>query len=157
MQEIARIVAVGNNIGIGLLHSGTQRGMLDETVVDKQILLSARLPCILGFGHIAMNRHDVAFLVDRTQPFAVAGAIELADTLGKIACMQVVEQLAVAVEGIVDTVINQRHPFKDFLYMTQLNSIFFKEVTSCRNIEEKILHSDGSSVWTGACGLFFDF
>ena len=156
MDEVAGVVAVGDDVGVGLLYSGAERGMLDKAMVDEKVLLAAGFAGEFGFGDVACDVGDVGLLVDGAEPFAVAVAEELADAFGKVACTEVVEQASVAGEGVVDVVVGEGYALEDFLDVAELNAVFFEEVTACGDVEEEVLDGDGGAAGAGTGALLLD-
>ena len=91
MKEIARVVPVGDKVGISAFHGGAESGVLDEPVVDKEVLFATGLTGEFGFCDISVDFDDVALFIHGVEPFSVVGPEELDDTLGEVARMEVVQ------------------------------------------------------------------
>ena len=64
IKEIARKAVLRNHLQIGVFDGMMQIGMLDKTLIHKEILLTARLLGILRLDNITMDTHAIGLLVD---------------------------------------------------------------------------------------------
>ena len=157
LDKIGGVVVVGDDAGVGFFDSCAEGRVFDESVVDEEVLLATAFAGKFGFGDVAADGGQVGLLVDGEEAFVVAVAKNLGDAFGKVARSQVVEQTAVAVERIVDVVVDQGHALEDFFDVAEFDAVAFKEVAAGRDVEEKVLDGDGSALGAGTGALFLDF
>ena len=98
IKEIARETIAGNHLHVGVLDGMVQIGMLDETLVHKEILLATRFLGIFRLDDVTIDAHTFGLLSDVQQAFLVVVAKQTHDALLKVARIEMVYFLAVTGE-----------------------------------------------------------
>ena len=114
--------------------------MLDKSLVDEEVLLSAALAEVVALGYIAGNLYHIAQFVDSDEPFFIYVTIYITNALGKVARLEVVKHFAVVVESECDIVVGEGYSLKNLFYVRHLDRVLLEEVAAGRHVEEEVLH-----------------
>ena len=150
--EVAGKAALRQHVVVGLFHRRAQGRMLDETAVDEEVLLAARLARIFGLAHEPLYLQQVGLFLHIEKALLVGVAVEACYALQHAARLEVVEHLAVARQAEAYVIVYQRHAAEHLLDVAQLHAVLFQEVSSCRHVEEEVLHRYRGARRAG-CGL----
>ena len=134
---------------VSLLDSLVEVRMLHEASIDEEALCYTFFPCCLRFGHKARDATHRRIDTDRQQFLSVAPSVDIGDALTQRACPQIHQFLSVAMECEVDVGIDQYDAFEGRQDVVQLSSVGFKELTTRRDIEEKIADQEITAYRTG--------
>ena len=114
--------------------------MFHKTPIDKETILRTFFPRRLRFSHKTSNLTHGRFHIYRQQVLIETFPKNISNTLTKRTTPQVHQFLSITMKREVDLWIDKDNPFKGSQDVIQLRRIRLQELTSCRNIEKKILH-----------------
>ena len=141
---------------VSLLDSLVEIRVLHEASIDKETLCHTLLSSRLRFSDKASNLTHRRIDTDRQEVLSVTSSIDIGNALAQRTCPQVHQFLSVAVECEADVRIDQHNAFESRQDVVQLCSIGLEELTTCRDIEEKVADQKAAAHRTGTRFLTLD-
>ena len=154
VQEISWEAVAGNHLHIGVLDGMVQIGMLDETLVHEEILLTTRLLGIFRLDDVAVDAHALGLLPDGQQAFLVVVAEQAHDALLEVARIEMIYLLAIAGECEAYLGVHQRDTCELLHDVPHLCLSRLEEIASCGDVEKQVLHRERGARLHRHEGLF---
>ena len=139
VQKITGLRTVFQKSVVSRHHGMVQITAFDETVIDKEKLLSPIFLGKFGFANKTLNVHDFGFLVHGNQFLVGFTRKNAHDALPEIGRLQIEHFASVVVKREIDLRMRQGHSLKFIHNMSVFHRVRLQEIASGGNIEKQIL------------------
>ncbi|CCX47933.1 putative uncharacterized protein [Bacteroides sp. CAG:927] len=140
IQEIIRLLIAFYQLFVTLQNSLMEIRMTHVASVNKQILQRIAFTCMIGQAHKTLNTNYRSVGIYRKQLPVKRMSEQIHDALLQCASAHFVKNRIIVYKREINSIIYQCKPFKLTQKATQLHRIFFKELSTCGDIEKQIFH-----------------